>query len=220
LKQTFALAAALAVGLTMAEAALAQTVTTVPPANPGPGVPSYEIVAIVRSTGLEPLHRPMRQGPSYVLRAMNPVGQEVRVIVDARSGRIVKVVPLPGPRYVAPLGPTPYGRPPGRTAMVPDGYGPSSRVTALPPGIDGPPAVGAGRPPAAAAAPHPAAPAGAPPLPRPRPKVAGTEAPAAATAPAAPPSPPKGEVKDGKETTGALTAKPPSLAPAPEDQIE
>ena len=34
---------------------------------PGDGaLPSYEIVTIVRSTGLEPHGRPVRQGPVYV----------------------------------------------------------------------------------------------------------------------------------------------------------
>ena len=41
----------------------------------------------------------MRQGPTYVLRAIDPDGQEVRVTVDARLGRIIQVVPMMGPRY-------------------------------------------------------------------------------------------------------------------------
>jgi len=62
---------------------------------PGFGaLPPQQIVAIVRSAGLDPLSRPARQGPVYVVRANNRAGQEVRVIVDAQMGRIVKVVPL------------------------------------------------------------------------------------------------------------------------------
>jgi hypothetical protein len=99
-----------------------------------PGLPPHEIVALVRSTGLVPLSRPMRRGPIYVLHAVDPAGQEVRVIVDARLGRILRVVPLLGPRYAMPVVPPPYGRPPGPIAMAPDGYGPNSRIAALPPG--------------------------------------------------------------------------------------
>src|SRR5882724_8199936 len=46
------------------------------PVHPGygPGLPPYEIVAVVRSTGLEPLTRPVRNGAVYALRALDPVG--------------------------------------------------------------------------------------------------------------------------------------------------
>ena len=146
-----------------------------PPPYPGtiyPGegmiLPPYEVAAIVRSTGLEPLGRPVRQGQAYAVRAVDEAGEEVRVIVDARLGRIVKVIPLMEPRYAMPLlRPPAFGRPPRPLAMVPDGgiEGPEFNA----PGAGG---LAAGRP---AAAPHePAAQAG-PPLPRPRPKLAATE---------------------------------------------
>ena len=80
-----------------------------PPPYPGtvyPGegmiLPPYEVAAIVRSTGLEPLGRPVRQGQAYAVRAVDEAGEEVRVIVDARLGRIVKVIPLMEPRYAMP----------------------------------------------------------------------------------------------------------------------
>jgi hypothetical protein len=89
-------------------------------------LPPHQIVAIVRSTGLDPLSRPARQGPVYVLRAADRAGQEVRVIVDARMGRIIKVVPL------APAAITlaPETVPPGQP--VPDGNSPNSRIPTLP----------------------------------------------------------------------------------------
>ena len=146
----------------------------VPPPYPGtiyPGdgaLPAYEIVTIVRSTGLDPVGRPIRQGPTYALRAVDPAGEEVRVVVDAHMGRIVKVIPLSGPRYAMPLMRPPFGQPPRPTAMVPDGdfddftpTGPAARpLPAGPPG---------------SAARDSAAQAGPPPLPRPRPKLASTE---------------------------------------------
>jgi hypothetical protein len=75
---------------------------------PGFGtLPPQQIVAIVRSAGLGPLGRPARQGPVYVVRANNRAGQELRVLVDAQMGRIVKVVPLAtaGPSLPPKAGP-------------------------------------------------------------------------------------------------------------------
>ena len=157
--------------LLAAQPGLAQVV---PPPYPGtmyPGdgaLPPHEIMTIVRSTGLEPIGRPVRQGPAYALRAVDPAGEEVRVIVNAYMGRIVKVVPLSGPRYAMPLMRPPFGRPPRPMAMVPDGefddFTPVGRgAGALPAG------------PGASAPQDPAAQAGPPPLPRPRPKVAANE---------------------------------------------
>jgi hypothetical protein len=105
---------------------------------PGAGLPPHEIVTIVRSTGLEPMGSPVHQGPTYALRAVDPAGEEVRVIVDAQRGRIVKVIPLMAPRYAMPLLRPPYGRPPRPMAMVPEGYGPNPRAPMLPPGAEGP----------------------------------------------------------------------------------
>ena len=142
---------------------------------PGDGaLPSYEIVTIVRSTGLEPHGRPVRQGPVYALRAVDAAGEEVRVVIDAYGGRIVKVIPLAEPRYAMPLMRPPYGPAPRPTAMIPDdGFddftpiGPGGR--ALPPGS---PRIVA-RDTAAQAK---------PPLPRPRPKLASSDSPAPAAA--------------------------------------
>jgi hypothetical protein len=143
----------------------------VPPPHPGtiyPGgdaLPPHEIVDIVRSTGLEPVGRPIRQGPAYALRAVDPAGEQVRVVVDAQRGRIVKVVLLSEPRYAVPLMRPPFGPPPRPMAMVPDG----GFDDFTPPGA-GPLPAGPPR----SAARDPAAQAGPPPLPRPRPKSAGT----------------------------------------------
>ena len=133
------------------------------PAIPIAGLPPHEIVTIVRSTGLEPLGSPVRQGPAYALRAVDPAGEEVRVIVDAQRGRIVKVIPLMAPRYAMPLMRPPYGRPPRPIAMVPEGYGPYPRAMVPPPGAEGPcrRSAGSGNTPGAGAAADPAASAAA-----------------------------------------------------------
>ncbi len=213
-------AGALALALAGSGPAAAQLVYPVPPLGPAV-MPPYEVVAIVRSTGLEPLSRPMRHGPTYVLRAVDPAGQEVRVVVDARLGRIVRVAPVFGPRYAAPVMPPPYGRPPGRIALVPDGYGPNSRIAALPPGVDGPPMHGPGvgydglpgRTPMAHA-PPPNAQAAPPPLPRRRPNVAAADTSAAKPAAAAAPTAPAPPAKEAKDATGAV-APPAAAAPPP-----
>jgi len=218
LKQTIAIGAGvLALALAVADPAAAQLVYPAPPPAVA-AMPPYEVLAIVRSTGLEPLSRPVRHGPAYVLSAADPAGQVMRVVVDARLGRIVRVVPVFGPRYAAPVGPPPYGRPPGAIALMPDGYSPNSRIAALPPpGLDGAAIHGpagaydgwpGARAPAAHAPPQPSAQAGPPPLPRPRPNVAsaGTSSakPMADAAPAAPPTP-----KEAKDTTAPAAAAPP-----------
>jgi hypothetical protein len=238
LKSKIALCAGLlAFGLSASERALAQPV---PPYYPGavypgyaPGLPPHEILTIVRSTGLEPLSPPMRRGPVYALRAADRAGQEVRVIVDARLGRIVRIVPAFGPRFAAPIvAPPPYGRPPGGVVMVPDGYGPNSRIAALPPGGDGSPENGPGpagvptapghspavsaapgRAPAVGAPPRPAVQAG-PPLPRPRPKLAATATDSSASKPVTG-AVPQAEAPD---TTG--TVAPPASPPPPAEMHE
>jgi hypothetical protein len=218
LKRTIALyAAALALAAAGTDAALAQPV---PPPYPGPaypgeamGVPPSEVAAIVISAGLEPLGRPLRQGPVYTMRALDPAGAEVRVIVNARMGRIVRIVPVTMPRYAVPV-----VRPPGRIMMAaPGGYGPNVRVPdaeGFPPG--GPPQG------VAATAPYdPAAPAD-PPLPRPRPKLASTDAPADKPPGTAQPPAAQGAAKDGKapETTGSTSAPAARSAPAPVEMHE
>ena len=188
----------------------------IPPAYPGAVYPSegalppHEVVTIVSSTGLEPVGRPVRQGPVYALRAVDPAGEEVRVVVDAYMGRIVKVIPLSGPRYAMPLLRAPYGRPPRPTAMVPgDEFDDFTPIGPGPGGV----------PPGVARAPRdPAARAG-PPLPRPRPKVASTESPPAQPVTGA--AAPRGSAKDTKtnQTTGTVTA-PASPATAPADPYD
>jgi hypothetical protein len=186
------------------------------PEYPGrlPALPPYEVLASVRSIGLEPLSRPTRFGPLYSLRAVDPAGREVRVIADARTGRILKVHPVLFPRYAAPVPPPPpyYGPHPGRITAVPDGYGPNSRIATLPPGAAGPPpnVPAAGGLPAVrvpAAVPPPVVQASPPPLPRPRPKLTAADSTAAAPVVSAPPQVEakdrSKQPKDSKTTGGA-----------------
>jgi hypothetical protein len=74
-------------------------------------LPPYEILTIIRSTGLDPLSQPVLRGSAYVLRAIDNSGEEVRVVVDAHQGRILSVRPVAAvSTYEAP--PPGYGPPP------------------------------------------------------------------------------------------------------------
>ena len=220
MQHKIALCAGLVAALAVAGHALAQPAP--PPVYPGTvysgaGLPPHEIVTIVRSTGLEPMGSPVRQGPTYALRAVDPAGEEVRVIVDAQRGRIVKVIPLMAPRYAMPLLRPPYGRPPRPMAMVPEGYGPNPRAPMLPPGTEGPPPPG-GPAHAEGASPNPAVQAGPPPLPRPRPKLASTDS-SDARPSAAPVTPPSKSANE-HETTGSVTTPAHPAAAAPVEEHE
>ena len=205
MQHKIALCAGLVAALAVAGHALAQPAP--PPVYPGTvypgaGLPPHEIVTIVRSTGLEPMGSPVRQGPTYALRAVDPAGEEVRVIVDAQRGRIVKVIPLMAPRYAMPLLRPPYGRPPRPMAMVPEGYGPDPRAPMLPPGAEGPP--------------------GPPPLPRPRPKLASTDSDSSDAKQGVTAAPPHIQSKpaDDHETTGTVTTPASPAAAAPVEEYE
>jgi hypothetical protein len=209
LKQRVLLCASiLAFTLMAARAGLTQSV---PPPGDGMILSPYEVAALVRSTGLEPLGRPVRQGQAYAVRAVDDAGEEVRVIVDARLGRIVKVVPLMEPRYAMPLLRPPFGEPPRPVAMIPNG-GIEGPV------LNGPGAGGLGGGPTARAPHEPAAQA-VPPLPRPRPKVASTESPPVQRITGATvPQEGTKETKDNK-STGTVTA-PANPATAPAEQYD
>jgi hypothetical protein len=142
------------------------------------GLPPREVVALVRSKGLEPLSRPVRQGPGYTLRAADPAGRLVQVVVDARLGRIVRIVPIARPDAPEAL---PYPPPPPATAErdVPDGGNPRV-VGAMPyPPDDFEPLEQAPAAMPSIAAPRPIARALPPPLPRPRPKLEAASHPSA-----------------------------------------
>lgn len=115
---------------------------------PGPGyapgdLPPHEIRTILRSTGLDPVGPPMRRGPNYVMRAIDNADREVRVVIRARSGRILAVTPVVAASHMPPRGDFTMGAyermPQGYVppdSYRPDSYRPGPRV-----GNAGPPAV-------------------------------------------------------------------------------
>jgi hypothetical protein len=79
-------------------------------------VPPYEILRTVRAAGFDPLAPPLREGTTYVVRAIDFRGVPMRVVVDARSGairdanRIIAGPGLYGPYVPGPYAPVSYGR--------------------------------------------------------------------------------------------------------------
>jgi hypothetical protein len=51
------------------------------------------VVRIIQSTGFEPLGPPVRRRWVYTISAINPDGEDGRVVLDARTGRIMRFVP-------------------------------------------------------------------------------------------------------------------------------
>jgi hypothetical protein len=100
-----------------------------PMAGLGPVLPPQEIGRILRAHGLVPQATPVRNGEAYQVRAIDRLGRQVRVAVDARYGDILFTRPIV---MVPPGGYGPYGPPPG---AMPPYYGgpPPSTVGAYPP---------------------------------------------------------------------------------------
>jgi hypothetical protein len=204
-KQLAICAGLLLLGFGTARLAEAQAVY-VGPGSADPALPPYEIMSIVRSTGLAPLTRPMRRGPYYVLVAVDRVGRQMRVVVDAQLGDIVNLRPALAAGSYGPEGARSYGpesgRPngvPGAAPPLPDNPGAAGPYGSHAIGEGGAPAPPRSIPnaralnaPAAAAPPAPLPPtrAAAPPPPAPPPTPATRVAVAEPALPALPPSPP------------------------------
>lgn len=194
-------AAACAVVICLSSAALAQPAPGGDPmAKLGPVLPPQQIAKILRTHGFVPQATPVRNGEAYQVRALDRMGRQVRVAVDARYGDILVVRPI----AMAPAGAYgPYGPPPSYYGGPPPYYGgvypPSPGVRPLPPDQSAaltpvhpplPRPKPAAKPAAVAPAPA-AAPEASPPAAAPATAPPAAEAPAAAPAPpAAAPSPP------------------------------
>jgi len=59
-----------------------------------PGLmPPHEVYAVLRENGFLPLGIPRRQGYAYEIAAMDPDGEDGRLLIDGRNGRIIRFVP-------------------------------------------------------------------------------------------------------------------------------
>jgi len=111
-------------------------------------LPPHEILSMLRSSGFDPVGRPVRRGPNYLLHAVDRNDREVSLVISARSGDILSVTPLQTASRMPPSGSVtmgPYER-------VPPGFVPPGSYRAGAPaagGEEAPPPPGYGvRPPA------------------------------------------------------------------------
>jgi hypothetical protein len=68
------------------------------PAYPARGyvpelLPPGEVYAVMRDAGYSPLGTVRRRGPFYIVAAINMQGDDGRLVIDARKGRIVRFMP-------------------------------------------------------------------------------------------------------------------------------
>jgi hypothetical protein len=71
------------------------------------GLPPHEIFAMVRSSGFDPVSRPVRSGWTFTLRAFDRYDLELNLVVDARTGRVLSANEVAAPRDAARRGPMP-----------------------------------------------------------------------------------------------------------------
>ncbi|MFK4510640.1 hypothetical protein LPJ38_09795 [Bradyrhizobium daqingense] len=163
--------------------------------GPGPELlPSTEVYVVLRDNGFLPLGIPRLRGSVYTIAVIDRRGDNGRLVIDARDGRILRFMPSADAYGMAPA----YDEP----AVAP--YSPQS---ALPPPTvvrNGPP-----RPPAAI--PHVAS--RTVPLPKAAPRRA--EAPVVAAKPAepAPQQFQPAQTQSTQQTAAAMQAKPAEAAP-------
>jgi hypothetical protein len=70
----------------------------VPPPGYGPSyasrlLPPMEVTAIVRESGFSPLGSPQQRGLVYTISVIDRGGDDGRLVIDARSGRIIRFIP-------------------------------------------------------------------------------------------------------------------------------
>ncbi|MDU6372690.1 MAG: hypothetical protein E6575_01000 [Bradyrhizobium sp.] len=56
-------------------------------------LPVHEVYAILRDNGFSPLGAPRQRGNVYVVAVLDRDGEDGKLVVDARSGRIIRFVP-------------------------------------------------------------------------------------------------------------------------------
>ena len=83
-----------------AGAGVAQAATGQPTDNGGLG--AAEIISRVRSAGYDPRSRPLQRGAVYFLFALDRQYMDVRLTVDANSGRVLSATRLAGAHYGGP----------------------------------------------------------------------------------------------------------------------
>src|SRR5438874_1089114 len=63
-------------------------------ARPGPRLlPPIEVYTVVRESGFSPLGIPQRRGFVYTIAVVDRGGEDGRLVIDARNGRVLRFVP-------------------------------------------------------------------------------------------------------------------------------
>lgn len=171
-----------------------------PPSTVHDGMPPSQALMIARTSGLRPLTQPARRGPNWVLLASDGMGGQLRVVINARTGRIVHAAPAHDPRFA-------YGEPPAR---------PRGLVPIMPPQYAAaPPSYGGALPPPDLNTPTP-------PLPRTGARSTPPQTqPATRTARTSPPQTPpaaatqNSSVASAPDTTGSVPSRPAARTPLP-----
>ena len=197
------------------------------PYRPGPvydAISLHEIQATLRAHGMRPITRPVQSWPYIVVRATDPSGHLVRVLLNARYGNIVEVIPLPSAPVLAERGYPPPGAYPYPPAERRGGVRPDLKAEPDPVG----PGVIYGSPPPYGDPQAHGAPgaqdsrASVTPMPRPRPAqptaTAKVEAPASTGSIATPPAaaPPASPPTESTPPDAPAAAAPPAPAAAAE----
>lgn len=63
------------------------------PLDARPMLPPVQVVSILRATGYSPLGRITQRGWIYTVAVLDPGGDDGRLIIDARTGRILRFIP-------------------------------------------------------------------------------------------------------------------------------
>jgi hypothetical protein len=126
-----------------------------PPPYGGPMLlPPQEVYTVVRESGFSPLGAPRLRGLVYTIAVVNRGGDDGRLVIDARTGRIIRFVPAYRDNFSGDLGLT-YGQVRGRLrppASIPHV---ASRTPAVPLPKASPPRADEARPQAATPVPPP-----------------------------------------------------------------
>jgi hypothetical protein len=101
---------------------------------PGPALlPPQEVYAILRENGFSPLGIPRQRGYVYVIAVLDRGGEDGRLTIDGRNGRIIRFVPASqwGQAYDRMS----FGRGPDLAPRAAGALPPTTRVNAAPPPV-------------------------------------------------------------------------------------
>jgi hypothetical protein len=101
---------------------------------PGPALlPPQEVYAILRENGFSPLGIPRQRGYVYVIAVLDRGGEDGRLMIDGRNGRIIRFVPASqwGQAYDRMS----FGRGPDLAPRPAGAQPPTTRINAAPPPV-------------------------------------------------------------------------------------